>query len=82
MARTKSDKQKPWNRIVVVLKSGNVVTPDEIKQSFASDTKMSSVLYRLSTYIYDVRKNGGIVKVTKNGRTVNGYQLVNIHLLD
>jgi hypothetical protein len=31
----------------------------------------------LSTNIYNIRKDGGIVKVIKNGRKVQAYQLVN-----
>ena len=52
------------------------VTPDEIKSVFAG-TDQEKVLYRLSTNIYNIRKDGGIVKVIKAGRKVTGYQLVN-----
>jgi hypothetical protein len=31
----------------------------------------------LSTNIYNIRKDGGIIKVIKSGRAVTGYQLVN-----
>jgi hypothetical protein len=63
-------------KITQVLLSGKVVSPDEIKASFKG-TDQESVLYRLSTNIYNIRKDGGIVKVHKNGRKVCGYQLVN-----
>lgn len=56
--------------------SGKPVTPDEIKSVFAG-TDQEAVLYRLSTNIYNIRKDGGIVKVIKNGRKVQAYQLVN-----
>ena len=40
-------------------------------------TDQAAVLYRLSTNIYNIRKDGGIIKVIKDGRKVTGYQLVN-----
>ena len=63
-------------KITQVLLSGKPVTPDEIKSVFKG-TDQESVLYRLSTNIYNIRKDGGIVKVIKNGRNVQAYQLVN-----
>lgn len=71
-------KLKFHNKIAVILSSGNVVSVDEIKQCFANDEHAQSLLYRLSTYIYDIRKfENGIIKVFKNGRNVTGYQLIN-----
>ena len=63
-------------KITQVLLSGKPVSPDEIKAVF-SGTDQESVLYRLSTNIYNIRLDGGIVKVIKNGRKVQAYQLVN-----
>ena len=63
-------------KITVTLLSGKPVSPDEIKSVFAG-TDQESVLYRLSTNIYNIRKDGGIVKVLKEGRKVKAYQLVN-----
>ena len=63
-------------KITQVLLSGKPVTPDEIAAVFKG-TSQESVLYRLSTNIYNIRKDGGIVKVIKNGRKVKAYQLVN-----
>jgi hypothetical protein len=63
-------------KITQVLLSGKPVSPDEIKAVFTG-TDQESVLYRLSTNIYNIRKDGGIVKVIKQGRKVTGYQLVN-----
>ena len=71
-------KQKVHNKILVVLKSGNAITVDEIKASFAADIKTSALMYRLSTYIYDARKyDNAVIRVMKDGRKVTGYQLVN-----
>lgn len=63
-------------KITQVLLSGNPVSPDEIAKVFEG-TDQEAVLYRLSTNIYNIRKDGGIVKVIKEGRSVKAYQLVN-----
>jgi len=63
-------------KITQVLLSGKPVTPEEIATVFKG-TNQEAVLYRLSTNIYNIRKDGGIVKVIKNGRKVQAYQLVN-----
>jgi phage repressor protein C with HTH and peptisase S24 domain len=63
-------------KITQVLLSGKPVTPDEIASVFKG-TDQEAVLYRLSTNIYNIRKDGGIVKVIKEGRNVTAYQLVN-----
>lgn len=63
-------------KITQVLLSGKPVSPDEIATVFKG-TDQEGVLYRLSTNIYNIRKDGGIVKVIKEGRKVTAYQLVN-----
>jgi hypothetical protein len=63
-------------KIACVLLSGKPVSPDQIRECFKG-TDQESVLYRLSTNIYNIRKDGGVIRVHKNGRTVTGYQLMN-----
>lgn len=63
-------------KIAAILKSGKPVSPAEIEAVFKG-TDQEKVLYRLSTNIYNIRKDGGIVKVIKDGRKVTAYQLVN-----
>jgi len=63
-------------KIAVTLLSGKPVSPEDIQAVFAG-TDQEAVLYRLSTNIYNIRKDGGIVKVHKTGRKVTAYQLVN-----
>lgn len=63
-------------KIACVMLSGKPVSPTEIEACFKG-TDQEGVLYRLSTNIYNIRKDGGIVRVTKDGRKVTGYQLVN-----
>jgi hypothetical protein len=69
-------KQNRHEKIAVVLLSGKPVSPEEIETVFKG-TDQEGVLYRLSTNIYNIRKDGGIVKVHKEGRKVKAYQLVN-----
>jgi len=68
-------------KITQVLLSGKPVSPQEISAVFAG-TDQAAVLYRLSTNIYNIRKDGGIVKVIKDGRKVQAYQLVNADQFD
>ena len=74
-------KQNRHEKITQVLLSGKPVSPDEIKAVFKG-TDQEAVLYRLSTNIYNIRKDGGIVKVIKDGRKVTAYQLVNCDEFD
>jgi hypothetical protein len=64
-------------KIAQTMLSGKPVTPDQIRACFAGSDQ-ESVMYRLSTNIYNIRKDGGIIKVFKEGRIVTAYQLVNI----
>ena len=60
-----------------VMLSGKPVTPQDFAEVFKG-TDTEPVLYRLSTYIYDIKKyEHGVIKVIKNGRKVQAYQLVN-----
>jgi hypothetical protein len=68
-------------KITQVLLSGKPVSPQEIQAVFEG-TDQAAVLYRLSTNIYNIRKDGGIVKVIKEGRRVKAYQLVNFDKFD
>jgi len=63
-------------KITITMLSGKPVSPQEIADVFKG-TDQESVLYRLSTNIYNIRKDGGIVRVVKDGRKVQSYQLVN-----
>jgi hypothetical protein len=78
---TRKGRQNRHEKITQVLLSGKPVSPDEIRAVFAG-TDQESVLYRLSTNIYNIRLDGGIVKVHKKGRNVTAYQLVNFQEFD
>lgn len=71
-----STKINRHEKIAAIMKSGNPVSPAEIEAVFKG-TDQEKVLYRLSTNIYNIRKDGGIVRVIKDGRKVTAYQLVN-----
>ena len=74
----KTSKIRPHNKVAQVLLSGKVTNVEDIKASFAADAKMSKLMYRLSTFVYDIRKyDNGVIKVIKDGRKVTAYQLVN-----
>lgn len=72
----------PPNMIAQVLLSGEPVSPEAIKEHFANDERMTKVMYRLSIYIGDLRKQGAVVKVQKDGKKVTHYQLANANMFD
>jgi hypothetical protein len=76
MSTVRKGKQNRHEKITQVLLSGKPVSPAEIQAVFKG-TDQEAVLYRLSTNIYNIRLDGGIVKVIKDGRKVAAYQLVN-----
>ena len=73
--------QNRHERVAQLLRSGKVVTVKEIQDHFAG-TDQESVLYRLPTNIYNIRLDGGVIKVHKKGRKVDAYQLVNASSFD
>ena len=81
MAMIRKGKVNRHEKVTQVLLSGKPVTPDEIRSVFVG-TDQEKVLYRLSTNIYNIRKDGGIIKVIKDGRKVKAYQLVNFDKFD
>lgn len=74
--KVRKGKTNRHEKITQVLLSGKPVSPQEIEAVFKG-TDQEAVLYRLSTNIYNIRLDGGIVKVIKDGRKVKAYQLVN-----
>jgi glyoxylate carboligase len=75
MARGKSSKLKPFEKLLTVMISGKEVTLEEIEQTLGNEIHM----YRISTYIWHIKQfAGGVVKAIKDGRKVTAYQLVNV----
>ena len=70
----KVKKLQPFEKLLTLLESGEVVTKQEIDQKLGSEI----YLYRISTYLWHVKKfAGGVVKSIKDGRVVVGYQITN-----
>ena len=74
MARGKSTKLKPFQKLLTVMVSGKPVTVDEIDTLLGKEIYM----YRFSTYMWHIKTNAnGVVKSIKDGRKVTAYQLMN-----
>lgn len=65
-------------KIAALLKCGQPVSPEKIREAFVG-TEEEQVLYRLSTFIYNIKKDGGVIRCIKDKRRVSGYQLMNPH---
>lgn len=75
MARGKSDKLAPFQKLMTVMASGKAVTIDEIDATLGKEIHM----YRLSTYIWLMKTNANaVVKAIKDGRKITAYQIVNV----
>ena len=68
-------------RITQMLLNGKAVTKEEILQCLKG-TDQERLGYRLSSNIYSIRRDGGIIKVHKKGKTVTSYQLMNAEMFD
>jgi len=75
MARGKSTKLKPFQKLLTIMQSGKPVTIEEIDATLGKDIYM----YRLSTYMWHIKTQAnGVVKAIKDGRKVTAYQIVNV----
>jgi hypothetical protein len=75
MARGKSSKLAPFQKLMTVMVSGNPVTIEEIDATLGKEIQM----YRLSTYIWLMKTNtNAVIKAIKNGRKITAYQLMNV----
>ena len=74
MARGKSDKLAPFQKLLTIMVTGKPVTIDEIDATLGKEIHM----YRLSTYMWHIKTNAnGVVKVIKDGRKAVAYQIMN-----
>jgi predicted oxidoreductase len=72
--RNSQAKMMQWEKILGVMLSGDAVS----KETLEVMPEMQDVpLYRLSTFIWRIKMTGGVVRVVKNGRKIDGYQLMN-----
>ena len=73
MARIKSGKPIRKERLLQVLANGGVITKRQIEL-----TMQYKAMYRIPTELWKLKKMGAIVKSHKDGRTVVGYELLNV----
>jgi hypothetical protein len=75
MARGKSSKIKPFEKLMVVLvNAGKPVTLEEMETLLGNDLYM----YRKSSYILDIKLfTGAIIRAHKEGRKVVSYEIMN-----
>lgn len=62
-----------WERLLMVLANGGVITKEQIGATMQYDA-----MYRISTEMWALKVNGAVVKTHRAGRTVTGYELVNV----
>lgn len=75
MAKTKTVKLKPFEKVLTVMISGKPVMKEELDALLGHEIYM----YRVSTYMWHIKTiANGVVKVVKDGRKVAGYQLMNV----
>lgn len=75
MARGKSNKLAPFQKLLTIMVSGKPVTITEIDATLGKEI----YVYRLSTYIWHIKTNAnGVIKTIKDGRKVTAYQLMNV----
>ena len=73
MARTISKNPRRWERLLMVLANGGVISKEQIGATMQYDA-----MYRISTEMWWLKKQGAVVKTHKTGREVTGYELVNV----
>ena len=73
MARTISKNPRRWERLLMVLVNGGSISKEQIGATMQYDA-----VYRLSTEMWWLKKQGAVVKTHKTGREVTGYELINV----
>jgi hypothetical protein len=73
MSRTKSNKPVRKERLLMVLTNGGVITKKQIE-----DTMQYKAMYRIPTELWKLKNLGAVIRSHKDGRTVIGYELMNV----
>ena len=73
MSRTKSNKPVRKERLLMVLTNGGVITKKQIE-----DTMQYKAMYRIPTELWKLKNLGAVIRSHKDGRTVIGYELINV----
>ena len=75
MARGKSNKLAPFEKLMTIMVTGKPITKEEIEATLGNEIHM----YRLSTYMWHIKVNAnGVIKVIKEGRKAVAYQIMNV----
>jgi len=76
MSKGKGKKIRQYEKILLLLihAKGAAVTMDEIKQTLGTELEV----YKMPTYLWELKKYGAVVEKTKNGRNIVSLTLKNI----
>ena len=69
----RNKKSHIYQKLLLLLSSGDPVPVDVLKEKLKDEMHG----YRISTRIYEIKCMGGVVRVTKEGRKVLTYQVMN-----
>ena len=73
MSGTKTNKPVRKERLLMVLTNGGVITKKQIE-----DTMQYKAMYRIPTELWKLKNLGAVIRSHKDGRTVIGYELLNV----
>ena len=73
MSGTKTNKPVRKERLLMVLTNGGVITKKQIE-----DTMQYKAMYRIPTELWKLKNMGAVIRSHKDGRTVIGYELLNV----
>jgi hypothetical protein len=62
-----------WERLLMVLANGGVVTLEQIQTTMQYDA-----MYRIGAELLNMKYRGAVIKAHKDGRKVIGYELINV----
>lgn len=62
-----------WERLLMVLANGGVVTLEQIQTTMQYDA-----MYRIGAELLNMKYRGAVIKAHKDGRKVVGYELINV----
>jgi hypothetical protein len=71
--RSKQSKPQQFEKILTVMLNGKAITKEEIETTVPGIES-----YRMSTYMWNMKMAGAVVKTIKDGRKVSAYQLMNV----
>jgi len=73
--RNKQSKPLVWEKVLSMMLSGDPIAKEDF------DAELGDIAYKLSTFIWRIKIEGGTVKVVKDGRKVSAYQLMNVAVM-